>query len=408
MGETLKKFAEGMGANRAVVALSAARLGDAVGNSILFIVIPLYVARLPAPWMPFSVPVRAGILISLFGIVNVSLQPFFSVLSDRLNKRKSLIQAGLLIMAGSTFAYIFASRFIDLVLLRVLQGVGLAVTLPASMSLMAAVTDRKTRGASMGVYSTARMLGMGLGPLLGGFLYDRFGFDAAFYAGTGCILLGVLLVQLWIDDVTLPGAEGRPEKRQVRFFDRKLLTPGILGAGLATFAMANAFSMITPLEGEFNARLHETAFAFSIAFSAIMVSRFIFQIPVGKLSDRIGRKPVIIAGLLSMAPFTALLATAASTNQLVLYRLIQGLGSAGVAAPAFALAADLSTRGGQGRQMSITTMGFGLGIALGPLLSGILSALSFALPFLVGGAILLVVAWVIHHYVPETVTRSVR
>jgi MFS family permease len=53
--------------------------------------------------------------------------------------------------------------------------------------------------------------------------------------------------------------------------------------------------------------------------------------------------------------------------------------------------------------MSITTMGFSLGIALGPLLSGILSAVFFELPFLVGSIILLLVAWIIHRYVPETV-----
>jgi MFS family permease len=164
--------------------------------------------------------------------------------------------------------------------------------------------------------------------------------------------------------------------------------------------------MITPLERQFNERLHQTAFAFSLAFSAVMVSRFIFQIPAGKLSDRLGRKPVIIAGLIAMAPFTALLAAAGSTNQLVLYRLIQGIGSAGVAAPAFALAADLTTAGGQGRQMSITTMGFSLGIALGPLLSGVLSSVFFELPFLVGALILIAVAWVIHRHVPETVARG--
>jgi MFS family permease len=404
MGPKFEKLAESMGANRAVVALSAGRLGDAVGNSILFVVIPLYVARLPSPWLPFSVPVRAGLVLSLFGIVNVVLQPYFSVLSDRLSMRKTLIQAGLLVMAASTFAYVFAGRFIDLLVLRALQGVGFAVTLPASMSLMAIITKPKTRGASMGVYSTARMLGLGLGPLMGGYLYDRFGFDAAFYVGTGFILAALVLVQLWVREVLPPGGKGKREKRELRFLDRNLLTPGVLGAGLAAFAMANAFSMITPLEREFNERLDQSAFAFGIAFSSVMVSRFLFQIPAGKLSDRLGRKPVIIAGLLVMAPFTALLAAAGSTDQLIFFRLMQGVGSAGVAAPAFALAADLSIAGGEGRQMSITTMGFSLGIALGPLLSGVLSAFSFELPFLAGSAILLAVAWIIHRHVPETVS----
>ncbi len=41
--------AESWGVNRTVIALSVARLGDAIGNSILFIVLPLYVAKLSAP-----------------------------------------------------------------------------------------------------------------------------------------------------------------------------------------------------------------------------------------------------------------------------------------------------------------------------------------------------------------------
>jgi MFS family permease len=82
---------------------------------------------------------------------------------------------------------------------------------------------------------------------------------------------------------------------------------------------------------------------------------------------------------------------------------LQGIASAGIAAPAFALAADLSKPGGEGRQMSITTMGFGLGIALGPLIAGVLAVLSFHLPFVIGGLMSLVGAWVVHRYVIETV-----
>ncbi len=55
--------------------------------------------------------------------------------------------------------------------------------------------------------------------------------------------------------------------------------------------------------------------------------------------------------------------------------------------------------------MSIITMGFGLGIALGPLIAGVLAVYFFELPFLVGGVLSLVGAWIVHHYVPETVHR---
>jgi MFS family permease len=105
-----------------------------------------------------------------------------------------------------------------------------------------------------------------------------------------------------------------------------------------------------------------------------------------------------------MAPVTTLLGAITTTFQFVGLRFFQGIGSAAVAAPAFALGADLSKAGGEGRQMSLITMGFGLGIALGPLMAGVLAVNSFLLPFLVAGVLSLIGAWVVFHFVPETIS----
>ena len=82
---------------------------------------------------------------------------------------------------------------------------------------------------------------------------------------------------------------------------------------------------------------------------------------------------------------SALLAVATSTLQLIGIRIIQGVAVAAIAAPAYALGADMSSEGGEGRQMSILSAGFMMGLALGPLAAGVLAAFSFSLPFLVGG-----------------------
>ncbi|MGA9751809.1 MAG: MFS transporter [Acidobacteriota bacterium] len=395
---------DSLGVNRAVIALSVARLADAMGNSILFIVLPLYVAKMPAPWFPFPEPVRVGILISLFGLVSATFQPIMGALSDRIGRRKAVIQAGLLLMGAATFSFLFAARFADLLVLRTVQGIGVALTIPASMAIMAAVTSKKTRGGAMGVYTTLRMVGFASGPLVGGLLQVKYGFNAAFVVGTALILLGMVLVQLWVQDVRVerPATDPRP----FRMFEPSIMSSGIMGVGVATFVMASAFSMMTTLERQFNARLNETALGFSVAFSALMVSRLLFQVPLARLSDRVGRKPPIIAGLVLMAPATALLGEVVTTGQLTGLRLLQGLGAAAIAAPAFALAGDLAKAGGEGRQMSIVTMGFGLGIALGPLLAGLLAVHSFELPFFVGGVMALGGAWVVARYVPETVRRT--
>jgi MFS family permease len=392
-----------LGANRAVLALSVARMGDAVGNSILFVILPLYVAELPAPAFPLPEPVRVGVLLSLYGLVNSMCQPLTGALSDHLGRRKILIQVGLIVMGLGTLGFLLAGRFVELVLLRSFQGLGVALTVPSAMALMAAVTEQKTRGGSMGIYTTLRMAGFAGGPLIGGFLYERFGFNAAFYAGAFAILLGFLAVQFWVEEAPVNNNSARP--RRFRVIDRELLSPGILGVGAATMVMASTFSLMATLEKQFNSRLDQSALAFSIAFSALMVSRLLFQIPLGRLSDYIGRKKVILAGLFLLVPATALLGEAQTTLQLVGLRLMQGLASAGIAAPAFALAADLASAGGEGRQMSVITMGFSMGLMLGPLVAGILAVVFFELPFLVGGALALIGAWVVYRYVPETVHR---
>jgi MFS family permease len=391
------------GINRTVLTLSVARLADALGNSMLIVIIPLYVAKLPETSFPFSQTVLVGILISMYGLVFTGLQPFTGALSDRLARRKVFIQTGLLVMALSTLAYIFATRYVDLLLARAVQGIGVAITVPAALGLLAADTQKETRGGAMGFYSMLRMVGFAIGPLAGGFLQVRAGFNAAFISGGCLILVGFLMVQAWVRDLD-PPERARP--RSSPLFDRDLLSQGRLSLGVATFFMSSAFSMMSALEVEFNARLDQTAIGFGVAFSALTIARLITQLPIGRLSDRVGRKVLIIAGLLVMAPATAATGLVTSTLQLTSIRAIQGVASAAIAAPAFALVGDLSRAGHEGQQMSILAMGFGLGIALGPLIAGFLAVYSFLLPFVVGGALCLTGAWFVYRGAPETVHRT--
>ncbi len=397
-------IADAIGANRVVVALTTARLADALGNSILFVLLPLYVARFARADSSIPEPIVVGALISVYGFVNAAIQPFTGAWADRLHRRKPLIVGGLVIMGAATLSFAWANNLQTLFGIRLLQGVGVAMTVPTSMALMATATTRHSRGGSMGIYTTGRMIGLAAGPILGGFLYDHVGFHPAFYVAAGLLLLGAALVHLWVQEVpaNVEARSGKP----FRIFDRELLSRGILGVSFATFVMATGFTMMSTLEPQFNKRLNASAFAFGIAFSALMAARLVLQVPFGWLSDRVGRKPLVIGGLLFMAPTTALLGVAATTLQLSAFRVLQGAASAAIAAPSFALAADLATAGGEGRQMSIVTLGFGLGLATGPLLAGLLAVFFFELPFLVGGVLSLAGAWIVYRWVPETVRRE--
>ena len=141
--------------------------------------------------------------------------------------------------------------------------------------------------------------------------------------------------------------------------------------------------------------------------AALMVSRLLFQVPMGHLSDRHGRKPFVLSGLLLLAVTTAMLGEVASLFQFIALRFLQGVAAAAVVAPAIAYAGDVTQEGesGQeGRQMSTVTIGFGLGIAVGPLLAGLLALVSFEMPFLITGLMCLVGAWVVGRWMTEVAT----
>ena len=392
-----------MGGNRVVFALSLARMADGVANSVLFIVIPLYVLKVRAEILHMPATTLIGILISIYGFSNAATQPLVAILSDRMGQYKYFIQAGLLVLVVSTFSFVFAGRYLDLIVLRVAQGVGLALEIPPTMAILTIVSRRENRGGAMGFYITARMLGLGTGPLLGGLLYDRFGFDAAFYAGTGILILAMLVVQFGVRSVPQPEAEPRQVEKS------PLLHPGIVSAAFASLLMASAFTLVTTLENQYESRLHINAFLFGVAFSALMFSRLLFQLPFGRLSDRIGRKPLLVWGLFLLAPTTALLGDVRTLWEFVLMRFLQGVASAGIVVSALAYAGDLAESQGsgrQGRQTSIVTTGFGLGIAIGPLLAGFLATVFFQLPFWVNGAMCLLGAVAAFVFMSETVHRS--
>jgi MFS family permease len=400
----LRKLKESLGLNSTVWALSLARMGDAIGNSILFIILPLYAAMIPEIAFHYSLPVLVGLLISSYGLAATIFQPLTAALSDRFGHRKHFIQGGLAILGFATLGFSAANRYLDLLGLRILQGVGLALEIPPTMAIITIVTRKETRGAAMGVYTTMRMGGLAIGPLIGGYLSTQYGFDTAFYTGAAILFISIPVVQIWVNPKRT-SAEPRQSAPSGFFAPSLLFDPGILSAALATFLMAAAFTLITTLENEFNRRLNINAFHFGLAFSSLMISRLVFQIPLGHFSDRAGRRPFVIGGLILLAPVTILLGEVTDLFQFILLRLIQGLAASAIIAPALALAGDLSKGGGESRQTSVVTMGFALGIAIGPLVAGFLSVWFFELPFLVMGILSLLGAWVVHHYMPETVDR---
>jgi len=405
--------------DRRVIVLALARMVGAVGNSFLIVVLPLYIASdlidvdaligsavgVGAAEVTLTEPLLIGIVLSLFGFLNSFSQPLTGRLSDRMGVRRPFVLAGILLLGTASGLYVIADTYWHLVLLRAAQGFGAALIIPATVALVNeyAASD-SDRGGNFGVYNTFRLIGFGFGPVLAGAVveggpYDLSpiglpridGFDAAFVAACAGAYLSFALVFLLVRDAAESSAASDDLSIRVRG-EGRLLDP-VFALGLATVAMGLCIAMFATLQNQINVRLDQAPVWFGIQFGAVTIANVLLQVPVGQASDRIGRRPFLLAGFVLLVPTTLLQGIVTDPIVMTLVRLGQGVAVAFVFAPSLALAGDLAREGESGTTLSVLTMGFGFGIALGPLASGWLVGFGFVVPFAVG-AVLAAVALV--------------
>jgi len=404
-----------LGTDDRVFALAMARLADSLGNSFLVIVLPLYIASGEiglAGLESFSTELLIGVVLSLFGLLNSSLQQFTGRASDRSGNRKAFILVGLVVFAIASALYPFASTYWGVIVLRAAQGVGAALTIPVTIALVNEFSaDASQRGGNFGVFNTFRLIGFGFGPIIagvlitGGFASDTVvtydvagatvsGFDAAFAVAVAGAVVSFALVSLLVEDPDTDVAASDDLSVAVRG-DDQLLDP-VFVVGVGTFFMATGIAIYATLQEVVNAALGQGPFLFSIQFAAVVIANVLFQVPIGRASDRYGRRPFLVAGFALLVPsvllqgyvpeFQALLpATVLGVNgpavAMILLRLLQGVSVAMVFAPGLALAGDLARRGESGTTLSVLTTAFGFGVAVGPLAAGYLVRFGFATPF---------------------------
>jgi len=382
-----------LGVDRRVVVLALARMADALGNSFLILVLPLYIESgfITGSTFGLTLSLVTGLVLSMFGLLNSLLQPFAGRLSDRTGRRKLFVVFGLVVLAVSTFAFSLADDYLTLLGIRMVQGVGVAFAITATIALVNELSTTDERGRNLGVFNTFRLIGFGVGPLLSGIVVEGGpyavagvelnGFLAAFYVAAAAALLSTVLVQLFVNDPEETSAAAAEDLSFDVRGDGQLLDP-VFTLGLATLFMATGVALFSTIQPEINARLDQGATEFGIQFSAFIGGLVITQIPVGRASDVYGRKPFVVAGLVVLVPIVGVQGFVTTTIQMTVARFLQGIAAALVFATSLALAGDLAEVGQSGTTLSVLTMAFGLGTAAGPLASGYLIRFGFAVPFL--------------------------
>ncbi|MBB6646045.1 MFS transporter [Halobellus ruber] len=388
-----------------ILSLAIARMVSALANSFLVVVLPLYIGsgavRLPAVTgstatvfgvgIDVSVELLIAIVLSVFGFLNSLSQPLTGSVSDRTGRRKVFLLFGLGLVATGSAGYLLFTDYLLVLAMRGLQGVGAAFSIPIAVALVNELSDSAERGNNFGLFNTFRLLGFGIGPLVAGVVvasgpYAVFGrpvsgYDAAFLVAVAGAVVSFGLVSLLITDPEPTETAGEGLSVRVRGEDGGL--DPVFALALATIVMALSIAIYAPLANVINERLNQGSFLYSIQFGASILANVLFQLPIGRLSDRYGRRPFLVAGFLLLLPTTLAQGLVTSSNAMIIARFLQGVAVAAVFAPSLALAGDLAREGASGSTLSLLTMGFGLGIASGILMAGVLVSFGFVVPFAV-------------------------
>lgn len=126
---------------------------------------------------------------------------------------------------------------------------------------------------------------------------------------------------------------------------------------------------------------------------------------LGRLSDRFGRKPVLVLSILGTAAGFVILATARSLPILFVSRFMDGI-TGGNISVAQAYIADVTDEKNRGRALGMIGAAFGLGFILGPLSGGLLSGISYSAPAWAGATLAVANALAVVAFVPESLTAQ--
>lgn len=387
---------------REVWLLAGANVVVAFGYGVVAPVLPQYARQ-------FGVSIGAAtFIITAFAVMRLAAAPPAGWLVQRMGERRVYI-SGLLIVAVSTAACAFAQTFGQLLAFRSAGGLGSAMFTVSALGLMIRISPPDARGRVAGLFSSGFLVGSVGGPVLGS-LTAGLGLAMPFVIYGAALLIAVAVVFLGLRNSTLAAPAGADEDVvvSVREVLRHRAYVAALFSNFATgwAAFGLRFALVPLFVVEVLGRDPGIA---GLALAAFAIGNVSVVIPSGYLSDRIGRRKLLIVGLAVSAASTVLVGFSTSLAVLLVMGYITGAATGIFISPQQAAVADvIGNKARGGTAVATFQMMADLGSIIGSLVVGqVAQHASFGWAFTVSGAILAAAAigWV---FAPETRPRAFR
>jgi predicted MFS family arabinose efflux permease len=174
---------------------------------------------------------------------------------------------------------------------------------------------------------------------------------------------------------------------------------------LISFINSLSFTILIPIIYLYGKQYQLSDFDTSLLFSTYSLAQFLATPVIGKLSDRFGRKPLLIISLFGTVVANAIAGFAPSAAILFFARFLDGI-TGGNNSVAQAVMSDVTTPSNRTRAFGINGAAFGLGFVLGPAVSLLAQKISLGASFIVSGFVALIALLLTIFYLPETLEQK--
>lgn len=379
-----------------LVAISISTVLVMAGQGVISPVLPLFAKD-------FGVGAATiGLTLSMFALARLLLNVPLGVLSDRYGRRVLLVSGPVVTAAGMVGSGL-SGNIEQLLAWRFLAGVGSAMYQTAAMAYIADISLPANRARFIGTNQGALLLGVSIGPGVGGLIAQGFGLRAPFYVVGGAALLAAVYGYLRLPEThsrtVAPAAPavapGPPDGGGQRSWLRMVRSRDFAALSFVTMAtfLARAAGRQTLVPLMSVARLNMSPAALGGIFSAMAFMGMLLITPAAIAADRFGRKAMIVPGGALVGAGLLLYAGAGTYTLFLVASLVMALGQ-GVGGPApGAYAADIAPDDARGLAMGLYRSAGDIGFVIGPPLLGALAdATSFSWALAVNGLIVIAAA----------------
>jgi multidrug resistance protein len=176
---------------------------------------------------------------------------------------------------------------------------------------------------------------------------------------------------------------------------------------LTVFIDLVGFGIVIPVLPLYAENFHATPMAIGWLTGIYSGMQIIFTPILGKLSDRFGRRPVLLVSIAGTAVGFALMGMAQSLTLLFVARILAGITGGNISIPQ-AYIADVTAPEKRSHAMGMIGAAFGLGFTFGPLIGGLMSRISYGAPFFFAAGLAVANAVLVYLILPESLSREHR